>query len=231
MTYILHLETTTKSCSVVLSLNESIIAKKESQASYTHSENLTLFIEEVMVQSCLSFKLLDAIAISKGPGSFMGLRIGASTAKGLCYALNKPLIAVDTLKAMALKARILFPKENAYYCPMLDARRMEVYCALYDSSNKCILPTSAKIIDKHSFEEELDTHIIYFFGDAAAKCKDVFKNNANAVIVEDYIMTADALIPLALTHFKENKFEDLAYFEPFYLKDFVPGIPKVKGLK
>jgi len=231
MAHILALETTTKSCSVVIAFDEKRILKKETQSSYTHSENLTRYIEEVINKSGISLDMLDAVVISKGPGSYMGLRIGTSTAKGLCYALEKPLIAVDTLKAMALKASKLFPQTNAIYCPMLDARRMEVYCALYDSSNVCITPTEAKIINEHSFTSELKNNMIYFFGDGAAKCKDVFKNKPNAVVVDDYNMSADALIPLAYEKFRNNQFEDLAYFEPFYLKDFIPGIPKVKGLK
>ena len=231
MTYILNIETTTKSCSVVISLNNDIVALKESQSSYTHSENITIFISEVIRNAGISINLLDAIAVSRGPGSYMGLRIGVSTAKGLCYALNKPLIAVDTLGAMAFKASAIKNDMKALYCPMLDARRMEVYCALYDSSNNNIVPTEAKIIDENSFEKELATAPIYFFGEGASKCKETLKNQPNAFFVDDYVMSADALVPFALQNYNEKQFENLSYFEPFYLKDFIPGISRVKGLK
>jgi len=233
MTYILNIETTTKCCSVVLSFNNEIIALRESQSSYTHSENITLFISEVIKNAGISFHIIDAIAISKGPGSYMGLRIGVSTAKGLCYALDKPLIAVDTLGAMALKAATttIIEDDKALFCPMIDARRMEVYCALFDSSTNCITPVEAKIINENSFENELEHSPVYFFGDGASKCKVALKNHSNALFIDDYLMSADAIVPIAHKKFADNQFEDLSYFEPFYLKDFIPGISIVKGLK
>ena len=155
MTYILNIETTTKSCSVVLSFNKETIALKESQSTYTHSENITIFVSEVIKDAGITLKMIDAIAVSRGPGSYMGLRIGVSTAKGLCYALDKPLIAVDTLKAMASKACALKKVNKALYCPMIDARRMEVYCAMFNSNNNYFSATEAKIIDEFSFEKEL----------------------------------------------------------------------------
>ena len=231
MTYILNIETTTKSCSVVLSFNNEIIALKESQSTYTHSENITLFISEVIKIAGISLKNIDAIAISKGPGSYMGLRIGVSTAKGLCYAIDRPLIAIDTLSAMALKVSTLKNEEKVLFCPMIDARRMEVYCALFDNNNICIVPVEAKIINQNSFDKELTLSPVYFFGDGASKCKEVFFNNKNAFFLDDYIMSADALVPLAFKKYNSNQFENLSYFEPFYLKDFIPGISNVKGLK
>jgi len=231
MTYILNIETTTKSCSVVLSLKNEIVAVKESQSNYTHSENITLFISDVIGQASLTLNAIDAVAISKGPGSYMGLRIGVSTAKGLCYALNKPLIAVDTLKAMALKSAKTEADENALYCPMIDARRMEVYCALFNSKGDYLMPTAAHIINESSFEKELADNKIYFFGDGASKCMAVFKNQNHAHLIENYVMSADAMVPLAYEHFENKQFEDLAYFEPFYLKDFIPGAAKIKGLR
>jgi len=231
MIHIIHLETTTRSCSVVLSAGNVIIARKESESAYTHSESLTLFIEDVLKNAGIALNKLDAVCVSKGPGSYMGLRIGVSTAKGLCYALGKPLIAVDTLQAMALKLASHVKHETGLYCPMLDARRMEVYCALYDSFNGCVMPTVAKIIDAQSFAEELKNSPVYFFGDGAHKCKEALENNENAVFVNDYIMSAEALVPLALEKFLNKDFEDLAYFEPFYLKDFIPGVSHVKGLE
>lgn len=231
MTCILNIETTTKSCSVVLSFNNEIVALKESQSTYTHSENITLFISDVIKNAGISLTAIDAVAISKGPGSYMGLRIGVSTAKGLCYALNKPMIAVDTLDAMALKAAKIKGDNKVLFCPMIDARRMEVYCALFDSLNNCIMPTKAKIINEVSFEKELADNIIYFFGDGALKCKEVLKNKLSALFIDDYMMSADAIVPFALNKFNNKQFEDLNYFEPFYLKDFIPGISRVKGLK
>jgi len=231
MTYILNIETTTKSCSVALSLNNDTIAIKESQSTYTHSENITLFISDVIKNAGIKLNMIDAVAISKGPGSYMGLRIGVSTAKGLCCALDKPLIAVDTLGSMSLKAAKIIKDDKAFFCPMIDARRMEVYCALFDSFNNNILPTEAKIINENSFIKELADSPIYFFGDGAFKCKDILKESTNAFFIDNYVMSADALVPIALKKYLNKQFEDLNFFEPFYLKDFIPGVSKVKGLK
>ncbi|MDD3875171.1 MAG: tRNA (adenosine(37)-N6)-threonylcarbamoyltransferase complex dimerization subunit type 1 TsaB [Bacteroidales bacterium] len=230
MALILGLETTTKTCSVVLSELNNVIALEETHMVYTHSENLTIFIEKVLKKAGKSLSELSAVAVSKGPGSYMGLRIGVATAKGLCYALGIPLIAVDTLQAMAQKFIMSGNFVDALFCPMLDARRMEVYCALYDSNLNCTSPTSAKIIDAHSFEKELENNVIHFFGDGAMKCKTVLENNINVRFHDGFIMSADALNLIAFSNFQNQLFEDLAYFEPYYLKDFIPGIPKVKGL-
>jgi len=231
MALILYIETTTKCCSVALAENNNILAIKETFSSYTHAENLTLFIEEVMSESGHTYSNLDAVTVSKGPGSYMGLRIGVSTAKGLCYALDIPLIAVDTLQAMALSMSEKHGKAYDLFCPMLDARRMEVYCALLDVENKYVQKVEAKIINENSFSKELQKHKILFFGDGAPKCKDVLNKHSSATIEENYQMSAMAMIPLAHKKFNTQTFENIAYFEPFYLKDFIPGISKVKGLK
>ncbi|HEY4797814.1 MAG TPA: tRNA (adenosine(37)-N6)-threonylcarbamoyltransferase complex dimerization subunit type 1 TsaB [Bacteroidia bacterium] len=230
---ILCLETSTKVCSVALGQNGKLLALKESlDEKYSHSENLTLYIEDVCRQAAVSLQEIDAVAISKGPGSYTGLRIGVSAAKGLCYALNKPLIAVNTLEAMAAgQISNLKSKVSNLYCPMLDARRMEVYCAVYDENMKVVFPTSAIIVDEnfiskvlYSQSSILNSQFI-FFGDGAEKCKEKIAQ-PNARFVGNIFPSAQHLIPLAEKNFSEKKFEDLAYFEPFYLKDFVSGSAK-----
>jgi tRNA threonylcarbamoyladenosine biosynthesis protein TsaB len=236
MSLILCLETATKACSVSLGQNGNVLALKESlDERYSHSENLTLYIEEVCSEGVHSDKQanvrlqdVDAIAVSKGPGSFTGLRIGVSTAKGLCYALDKPLIAINTLEAMAAGAiqKILTPKSliPTLFCPMIDARRMEVYCAVYDEHLNEIKKTSAEIIEVGSFSDLLTKNKIYFFGDGAAKCRSKI-SHPNAVFVDGINPSAKCMISLAEKKFSEKKFEDVAYFEPFYLKDFVDTTP------
>lgn len=228
MALILNLETATTACSVSLGRNGELLALKELNGEYTHAENLTLFIDDVLKQAGLTLKEIDAVAVSKGPGSYTGLRIGASAAKGLCYSLDKPLIAVNTLQSMVngMIHSSLAPSPSLL-CPMIDARRMEVYCAVYDSGGKEICPTSAEIIDEHSFSGLLADHSIYFFGDGAAKCRNVFAQNKNAFFIEDIFPSAKDMIALSEEAFHKKQFEDLAYFEPFYLKDFVAG--KKKG--
>lgn len=226
MPLILNIETATTVCSVSIAKDGELIAFKEQNGDYSHAENLTLFIENVIRQAGVSFKQLDAIAVSKGPGSYTGLRIGVSTAKGLCYALEKPLIAINTLHHLALS----LSKEKKYaghlFCPMIDARRMEVYCAVYDQEGKEIVTTAAEIIDDHSFEKLLEDHKIVFVGDGAAKCKDVLSKNPNSIFVDNVFPSAKDMILLSEKAFEQKNFEDLAYFEPFYLKDFVAGKKK-----
>ncbi len=226
MALILNLETATTVCSVALAKDGQLLSKKELNGNYTHAENLTCFIETVLKETGLSLKDLDAVAISKGPGSYTGLRIGVSTAKGLCYSLNKPLIALNTLEHSAYGCSLLHGKATDLFCPMIDARRMEVYCAVYDKSNKPIKTTAAEIIDEHSFQELLEKNIVYFFGDGAAKCKEVLSKNANAIFLDHLYPSALNMIVAAEQAFQHKQFEDVAYFEPFYLKDFVAGKKK-----
>jgi tRNA threonylcarbamoyladenosine biosynthesis protein TsaB len=229
MALILNLETATTSCSVSLADNGKLLSLKELDADYTHAENLTLFIQDVLTESGKKLPELDAVAISKGPGSYTGLRIGVSTAKGLCYSLNKPLIAINTLETMAsgLIEQTGIKDPNILFCPMIDARRMEVFCAVYDINRKEVSPTAAEIIDENSFRDLLNSHPVYFFGDGAEKCREVFSLNANARFIEKISCSAKYMIPLAEAAFARKQFEDIAYFEPFYLKDFVAG--KKKG--
>jgi tRNA threonylcarbamoyladenosine biosynthesis protein TsaB len=230
MALILNLETATTACSVSLGRDGKLLTVKELDGEYTHAENLTIFIEEVLKQTGLQLSDVDAVAVSKGPGSYTGLRIGVSTAKGLCYALDKPLIAINTLSSLANGIRhhsshIIHP--TSLLCPMLDARRMEVYCAVYDTKGNEIKATAAEIIDENSFSELLKDHKVYFFGDGAAKCKEVLSKNNNAIFIDNIATSAKDMTAQAEKAYNSKQFEDVAYFEPFYLKDFVAG--KKKG--
>jgi tRNA threonylcarbamoyladenosine biosynthesis protein TsaB len=224
MSLILGIETATKICSVALTENGKLLALKEEGGAYSHSEKLTTFIQDVLKQAGKELKDLDAVAVSKGPGSYTGLRIGVSAAKGLCYALNIPLISVSTLQGMALGMSEM--ETNILYSPMIDARRMEVYTALFDEDNKELDAISAKIIDEHSFEKELKESKVLFFGDGADKCKEVLKKNPNAIFSEKGLPSAQFINQIALVKFDKQDFEDVAYFEPYYLKDFIATTPK-----
>ncbi len=236
MAVILLIETATPVCSVALSGDGQLLAIKESNEQNIHSSVITVFIEQAAREAGYKLRELDAVAVSMGPGSYTGLRIGVSTAKGLCYALDIPLIAVQTLKSMANGARDRIKenskscREKILLCPMIDARRMEVYSALYDTDLKEIQPASAKIIDQKSFSDYLRENCVYFFGNGAPKCRDALGTWPNARFLDDFIPSARFMISLAQEKYNLKKFEDLAYFEPFYLKDFIAGKPKVKGL-
>jgi tRNA threonylcarbamoyladenosine biosynthesis protein TsaB len=227
MTTILQIETATQTCSAAIAVNGKTIAVKEQAAQNIHAGSLTLFIEDVMKQSSLSFADLDAVAVSMGPGSYTGLRIGVSTAKGLCFALDKPLIAVDTLKMMSIG----FLLENEGYtdlvCPMIDARRMEVYSALYNNRLDIILPIGARIIEANSFDELFKDSKIAFIGDGAMKCNELIRNQ-NAMFFSENFNSASNMSVLAFDSFSKKGFVDVAYFEPYYLKDFVFTQPKKK---
>jgi tRNA threonylcarbamoyladenosine biosynthesis protein TsaB len=227
MALILQLETATTSCSVALALDGKTIAFKELNERNAHASHMTLFIQDVLKEAGKTMEELEAVAVSSGPGSYTGLRIGISTAKGLCYALNIPLIGIDTLSAMAA-GQISTGSfgDKALYCPMIDARRMEVYTAVYDSSLNVINETEAKILDDNSFAGLRNTNKLIFFGDGAFKCADIFTGDENTVIVTDFINSAKDMSSLALEKFEKQQFEDVAYFEPFYLKDFLILKPK-----
>jgi len=226
MSLILGIETSTKICSVAVSDGKKILAIEEEGGEYSHSEKLTIFIQKVLDRAKLQLKDIDAFAVSKGPGSYTGLRIGVSVAKGLCYALDKPLIAVDTLQAMAKNVAALSNQPDALFSPMIDARRMEVYTALYDKENNSITPITAKIIDKNSFSEELTAQKIIFFGDGAEKCAEVLGENVNATFFDEGLPSAEFVNQIAFDKYQNQEFEDVAYFEPYYLKDFVATTPK-----
>ncbi|MDC3260175.1 tRNA (adenosine(37)-N6)-threonylcarbamoyltransferase complex dimerization subunit type 1 TsaB [bacterium] len=228
MSIILSIETATKACSVSISNGTEILSVvEETGDGYSHSENLSQFIEKALKESNLDYKDLNAIAISKGPGSYTGLRIGTSTAKGLCFALDIPLVSVPTLKAMAygMSKQSTFSEETLF-CPMIDARRMEVYSAFYSNNNQVIRETQADIIDENSYLNYLANSEVVFFGDGSAKCKEALSAHKNARFINDFHPSAQNLTSLANDKFKTQKFEDTAYFEPYYLKDFVAGKPK-----
>ncbi len=235
MCFLLLLETSTKVCSVAVSKKDRVVkAIEENSFAFSHSSKLTVFIQKVVEESGISMQKIDAVAVSHGPGSYTGLRIGTSVAKGLCYALDIPLISVDTLKAMSAvmlesKGGFIKKDDNILLCPMIDARRMEVYNAVFDYNLKQIKPVGADIINSNTFEELLKKNIIYFFGDGSAKCKKVI-NASNAFFYDDVLPSAKGMPALAFNKFYKQQFEDTAYFEPFYLKDFIAGKPKVKGL-
>ncbi|MBK0381817.1 tRNA (adenosine(37)-N6)-threonylcarbamoyltransferase complex dimerization subunit type 1 TsaB [Pedobacter sp. SD-b] len=229
MPLILQIETATQTCSVALAQDGKVLQSIQKTEKNIHASYLTLFIEELLKKSERNYQDLSAVAVSMGPGSYTGLRIGVSTAKGLCYALDIPLIAVNTLEAMAagFKQKCFSVNGNSLFCPMIDARRMEVYHAVFDDRLKPIAETAAKIIDEESFNDLLRDHKVYFFGDGAAKCEELLGKNPNARVMDDYLCNADDLTFLALKKFNDHDFEDVAYFEPFYLKDFVAGKKKV----
>ena len=228
---ILCLETSTAVCSVALVENGNVVALRESLDGQNHAEKITLFIDEVMKEAGIAYKDLDAVATSMGPGSYTGLRIGVSTAKGLCYAMEKPLIAIDTLAAMAHGFKANSQQPTAILCPMIDARRMEVYTAFFNDKLERTSETEAIVIDENSFMELKQNNHLYLFGDGADKLAALFENDENITVVEKFHCSAAYMAKLADEAFTNKQFVDTAYFEPFYLKNFVPGMPKVKGLE
>ncbi len=212
-------------CSAALAADGRVLAVAESAEGRMHSEMLTVFAEKVLQQAGFSFNDLDAVAVSKGPGSYTGLRIGVSAAKGFCYALGIPLISVGTLHALAsgVLSKQVHVKPDVLFCPMIDARRMEVYCAFYDHKGKEVSPPSAEIISGDSFEKHLREHRVFFFGDGSPKCKAAFSGNANAVFIDNIAASASWMASIAEQKFRKGEKEILAHFEPFYLKNFLPG--------
>ena len=231
---ILHIETSTNICSVALSKGEQLLALKESEEDKAHARLLSIFIKQVFEESKLKIEDINAISISMGPGSYTGLRIGVSTAKGLCYGLNIPLIAINTLELLSCSA-INSPfikneiKYSDFLCPMIDARRMEVYTCLFNPLVNKIGNVSAEIIFENSFIKELENHRVFFFGNGADKCKNVI-NHKNAIFIDEIKPSAQSMIKRSLIKYKNKSFVNLPYFEPLYLKDFVPTISKKKFL-
>ena len=220
MALILCLETATTNCSVALCEEGSVIALKEDNSKgYSHAEKLHVFIDEILKENNLKINDVDAVAISKGPGSYTGLRIGVSAAKGLCFAQDIPLISVPTLTALAKQA---FPNEGEQVIPMLDARRMEVYSAVFNSDFNQIRETKAQVLSEDSFQEELEKGKVYFIGNGVSKFKEICAHS-NAIYVEDKLPSAREMCAIAHNKYKIGDMEDVAYFEPYYLKDFVTG--------
>ncbi len=228
MAIILNIETTTKNCSVSLTKKGHLIAFKElNDGVYSHGENLHVFIEDVISEVNMTFSDIEAIAVSKGPGSYTGLRIGVSSAKGLCFSLDIPLISVDTLESLARSIEV---KKNERIIPLLDARRMEVYSAVFDADYVKIRETKAEVIDENSFNKYLQDGKVCFLGDGAEKCKKIL-NHENAVFLDGYFPSAKQMAITSYEKYIQNDTEDVAYFEPFYLKDFLITQPKSRTLK
>ncbi len=216
MNYILNIETATKNCSVSLARNgETILYQEIAEEGYSHAEKLHVFIEAIIKESQLNLKDLNAVAVSKGPGSYTGLRIGVSTAKGLCYALGIPLISVDTLAVLAQGVT----QNDGWIVPMIDARRMEVYSAVFDQNRQKIKAVQAEILTENSYSEVTNT--IYIVGDCQEKCQTVLTKPSFVFLSEHKYPSARAMSALSYAKFEQNDFEDVAYFEPFYLKDFM----------
>ncbi len=222
MGLILNIETATTVCSVTLANNgKDILTKFLKSEKYSHSKNLNLFIESIFKETNYSFNNLDAIAVSKGPGSYTGLRIGVSTAKGLCYALNKPLIAIHSLKSLAY----LYKGDVDFIIPLFDARRMEVYSAIFTPTLKIIEDVKAKVIDEFSYSDYLNKGKTVFLGPGANKCQSII-NHTNAIFDLDTDVNSLGMISLSEKKFNNKEFENVAYFEPFYLKEFIAGQTK-----
>jgi tRNA threonylcarbamoyladenosine biosynthesis protein TsaB len=221
MAYILHIETATKNCSVAIAKDgQTLVCREIAEEGYSHAEKLHVFIEEALAEANLAYKDLAAIAVSQGPGSYTGLRIGVSAAKGLCFALGIPLIAIDTLKVLALKAE----HSDGLIIPMIDARRMEVYSAVFNAEHQKIRDVQAEIITSDSFADWPGK--IYLIGDCLDKCKTVL-NDARFVFLNDIIYPSAAQMgAMAYEKFQKNDTVDVAYFEPYYLKDFMITVKK-----
>ncbi len=228
MACILHIETSTDVCSVALSEDGAVLFSKEDFDGPQHAVTLGVYIDEVLSMADSHAKPIDAVAVSCGPGSYTGLRIGASMAKGICYGRSIPLIALPTLKVMSVPVLLMDElPEDALLCPMIDARRMEVYAAIYDRALNPVKEVSADIVTADSYAEYLEQHPVYFFGNGAAKCKEVI-THPNARFVDGIQPLARWMFPLADRQYLDGTFQDVAYFEPFYLKEFVATVAKNK---
>ena len=243
---ILCLETATSTCSVSINDEGKTLALRECKGQNAHSEKITIFTKEVMDEVGISYHQLDAVAVSKGPGSYTGLRIGTSTAKGICYAADVPMMAVDTLHAMAYGMRDQLGAElqsGDLLVPMIDARRMEVYCAVFDSNLNRVKDTAAVVFGTENGERRTEnaslsvfrfpfsvSSRLWLFGDGAPKLHELFKDESRVRIIDDFLPSAAYMATLADQALKAKDFVDVAYFEPFYLKDFIAGKPHVKGM-
>lgn len=226
MSTILHIETATEVCSVALSSNGEILQYKYSDEPQSHSSKLGVFVEQVMQYVRQNGVNIDAVSVSSGPGSYTGLRIGVSQAKGLSYGLGVPLIAIPTHKVMAQQVKSEV-ETSALLCPMIDARRMEVYATFFDNDLNVVRETAADIVDEESYIDFLNKHKVVFFGNGADKCKEVI-THPNAIFIDNIKPEAKSMTVLAEKAFEAKDFVDVAYFEPFYLKEFVATTPKNK---
>ena len=226
LSIILNIETSTKNCSVSVAENGKILSIKElNNGNYSHAEVLHPFIHDILKEANIDIKNIDAVAVSKGPGSYTGLRIGVSAAKGFCFAFDKPLISVDTLTSLSHSIQI----DSGYIIPMIDARRMEVYAAVYDSDHLQVRDIKAEVIEDDSYSYFLNLNKTYFIGDGSQKCKDLIQHE-NAIFIDNKFPSSKEMAELSYLKYKKNDIEDVAYFEPFYLKDFIVIPEKKKSL-
>lgn len=226
MSCILHIETSTNVCSVAVSNDGECIFDKEDFSGPNHAERLGEYVDEALSFADSHAIPVDAVAVSSGPGSYTGLRIGVSMAKGICYGRNIPLLSVPTLELLAVPVLLGHDEieDDALICPMLDARRMEVYAAVYNRALQPVRPIQADVVDAGTYKEWLDRHPVYFFGNGAAKCMETI-NHPNARLIKDIVPLAKWMFPLAEKKMAKGETEDVAYFVPFYLKDFVAKMP------
>ena len=227
---ILCLETATPVCSVALCDSNGVISTKESSEFKSHAANITLFIQELLQDAKIRTEELEAVAVSKGPGSYTGLRIGVSVAKGISYGASIPLIGIDTTRSMFIGITGTSEKKygtdsTSLFCPMIDARRMEVYYSLFDATGIAVKGISAEVINERSFSGIPESVKIIFFGDGSKKCRNI-TGHKNSVFVEDFTVSTAYMQKPAFEEFNAGHFEDVAYFEPFYLKDFIATIPR-----
>lgn len=227
----LLIETATQVCSVVLASEGRILARRDSDVPNAHSTRLSVFIQEVLDENRLTPRDLGAVCVSAGPGSYTGLRIGVSSAKGICYALGIPLVSVPTLLSMAALYYRQHPEYKGLVCPMIDARRMECYTMMVAPGLDVLRSTAADVITEGIFDEYLDRGEVTFIGDGAAKTQPLLGNHPNARFDDSFRLSAEGMIDLAAQRLAEGKTEDVAYFEPFYLKDFVAKKSVVHGLR
>ena len=228
---ILLLETATAVCSVALARDGKVLAELHSDQPNAHSSRLPLFIEQLFEQCHVEPKQLDAVCVSSGPGSYTGLRIGVSTAKGFCYALSIPLLSVPTLQSMAAQYYAQQPDYHGIVCPMIDARRMECYTAIYASPTDQLKSISADIITPDIYDDYLNRGEVTFLGDGAEKTRALLGSHPNARYAPEFRISATGMLPIALQRLQAGQTEDVAYFEPFYLKDFVAKKSVVHGLR
>ena len=227
MALILNIETATDICSVCLAHDGNLLCIAENKNPKSHASVLTPLIQKVLNKSKIDFHQLDAVAVSKGPGSYTGLRIGVAAAKGICYATGKQLLAINTLKAMTSffieenQKKIQNEKENILFVPLIDARRMEVYSAVFDYDLNFVRNTKAEILNENSFSDLSAKKKLYFLGDGTAKLKSFIKAKSNFILTDNFIVSSQGIISLSENAYLNKQFEDIAYFEPFYLKEFL----------
>lgn len=225
MACILHIDTSTDVCSVAISVDGACEWEREDRTGPNHAEHLGTFVDEALTFIDQRFIPLDAVAVSAGPGSYTGLRIGVSMAKGVCYGRDAKLIGIPTLELMCVPVLLKEVEEDALLCPMIDARRMEVFAGIYDRALKPVREVQADIVTEETYKSILDEHVVYFFGNGAAKCMEVI-NHPNARFIPDLVPLARNMFPLAERRLFDDNTDDVAYFVPSYLKDYVAKLPK-----